>query len=388
MSSIVFVDRPLWQARAFHLVVGRKGVGKGTVLADLAARFTRNEFGEERSVVWISSEDSPSIDIHPRVVAAGGDPDRVAIVKTWVQLPKDLSRLGTLVDEIGDVGLLIVDPVGNHITGKNSNAETDIRDAIAPLNEFADAHDLLAVGVRHLTQKEAKAGALAAVLGGSAWVQVPRAVIAIARDRTNGRVSHIQCLIGNRLPPETPGRRFEIEGVLLPDLTEPVTRTVWLGSSKEDVETLLGEAQPREPSSSADTRELILDLLDDAPGQQMESDALDARVARETGLAAKTVRNLRAELKDAGLLRAVPEKDDRGLVVRWHVARTQAPRLTDSGAGSDPEPDPSGEPRANGLPTREPAPEPLHTNTGSGLIEAVEGQAPEPDRTGTRARPA
>src|SRR5512133_335945 len=74
MRSIVFLDKPLWQADAFHLVTGRKGVGKGTVLANLAARVTRGELGPKRRVVWIGSEDSASIDIKPRVIAAGGDP--------------------------------------------------------------------------------------------------------------------------------------------------------------------------------------------------------------------------------------------------------------------------------------------------------------------------
>ena len=75
---------------------------------------------------------------------------------------------------VGDVGMLVIDPVGNHIAGKNSNAETEIRDAIAPLNSVADELDLMAFGVRHLSEKECSQGTLAAILGTSAWVQVPR----------------------------------------------------------------------------------------------------------------------------------------------------------------------------------------------------------------------
>jgi hypothetical protein len=63
MRSIRFLDRPLLQASAFHLVAGRKGQGKGTVLSDIAARVNRGELGEKRNVVWIGSEDSAAIDI-------------------------------------------------------------------------------------------------------------------------------------------------------------------------------------------------------------------------------------------------------------------------------------------------------------------------------------
>ena len=153
MRSIVFLDRPLWQASAFHLVAGRKGVGKGTMIADLAARFTRGELGDRRKVVWIGSEDSASIDIGPRVVAAGGDPQRVPVVRDWIQLPRDIDALSNTVAAIGEVGLVIIDPIGNHIAGKSSNAETDIRDAIGQLNRLADEHECLVLGVRHLSEK-------------------------------------------------------------------------------------------------------------------------------------------------------------------------------------------------------------------------------------------
>src|SRR5262245_4189722 len=35
-KSIRFLDKPLWQRGAFHLLVGQKGSGKGTYLALLA----------------------------------------------------------------------------------------------------------------------------------------------------------------------------------------------------------------------------------------------------------------------------------------------------------------------------------------------------------------
>lgn len=293
-------------------------VGKGTQQADLAARVTRGELGPKRNVVWIASEDSAAIDIKPRVFAAGGDPERVIIVKTWVQLPGHIDALGRLIAKIGDVGLVIIDPVGNHITGKNSNSDTDIRDAIAPLNDLADEHEAMVIGVRHLTEKEANGGVIAAILGASAWVQVPRAVIAIARDKSEG-VSVMQCVAGNRMPPGTPGRAFRIEGVRLEELENEVTRAVWLGDSMTDVESLIGETNGEEPSKSEVARELILETLEDAPNQRIESDELDAQVARETGLAAQTIRNLRSTLSSDGLIRSVPQKDGAGTIERWMI---------------------------------------------------------------------
>jgi AAA domain/Bifunctional DNA primase/polymerase, N-terminal len=304
MRSIIFLDKPLWQALAFHLVVGRKGVGKGTVLADLAARTTRCELGAKRNVVWIGSEDSASIDIKPRVVAAGGDPERVILITDWIQLPRDIERLGNTIAEIGDIGLVIIDPVGNHITGKNSNSDTDIRDAIAPLNDLADKHETMAVGIRHLSEKEAKEGVLAAILGASAWVQVPRAVIGIARDRNDSTLSHIQCLVGNRLPPGTPGRVFRIEGVTLAGLENEITRAVWNGDSAESVEDLIGHyADSGRPGVAAElVQAVVLDALEGGERTRTEldqvcKDALDVNSDSVYKSALKP-------LKDAGQIKA------------------------------------------------------------------------------------
>ena len=293
LRSIVFVDRPLWQADAFHLLAGRKGQGKGTLLALHAAAVTRGELGPKRNVVWISSEDSAGIDIGPRLLAAGGELARVRVVKRgWIQLPRDVDEIKQAIVDKGDVGLVIIDPIGNHIAGKNSDTE-EIREAIGPLNQLADDHHCMVAGVRHLSEKEAKNGILAAILGSSAWVQVPRAVLAVVQDDEDPALRHVQCVIGNRLPPGTPGRTFRIEGALLPGFENEVTRASWEGESHKDLDALL--AGSRRPSKSENARELILDILE-REGEQ-ESDTLDARIAGETGLKASSVRNLRTELR-------------------------------------------------------------------------------------------
>lgn len=337
--SIRWADKPLWQHDAYHALVGRKGVGKGTILADWAARVTRGEFGEKRNVIWIGSEDSFSIDVVPRTIAAGAEQPRLVRVKRWVKLPEDFDWLQSLVTKIGEVGAVIIDPVANHSGGRDSNRE-EIREVIGPLNDFADRNELMLVGTRHLSEKELRSGILAGILGSSAWVQVPRAVIAAVRDDEDPELTHLQVVANNRLPPGTQGRLYRIEGVQLDGHEGDVTRAVCLGESGKDVNGLTGAETPS-PSKSAQARELILDKLEAAPAMRLEADAFDAAVAAETGLAARTVRNLRAKLKDGGLIRPVPDKDDSGKVERWWIERTHAPRPENPlhGVSRNPAPD-------------------------------------------------
>jgi hypothetical protein len=89
---------------------------------------------------------------------------------------------------------------------------------------------------------------------------------------------------------------------------------------------LLENTQPT--SRSGHARDLILDTLEQAAGRQMESDTLDSLIARQTGLSAKTIQNQRGALKNDGLIRMIPRKDEHGAITAWMVARTQAPRET------------------------------------------------------------
>ena len=58
MRSIDWLDKPLLQRSAFDLFVGPKGLGKGTKLAGITADFTRGIYGDNRNVIYVSSEDS------------------------------------------------------------------------------------------------------------------------------------------------------------------------------------------------------------------------------------------------------------------------------------------------------------------------------------------
>ena len=181
---------------------------------------------------------------------------------------------------------------------------------------------------------------------------------------------HVHPIKGNRTPAGEAGHRFRLEGKQLPGFTSTVVCAVADGESSADIDDLLGDKKSE--SGSAQARELILSTLADAGGR-MESDQLDAAVAAAAGVSAKTVQNLRGDLKKQGLVRAVPEKDEEGEIRRWFVALTNATANPDpdSSRGNaisrdldylshsrDPHPDipppresGSGTPRAAGEPT-------------------------------------
>jgi hypothetical protein len=330
-KPIVFVLKPFLQASAFHLLAGIKNAGKGTWVSYWAAQMTLGNLGERRCVIWIANgEDSYSIDVRPRIRAAGGDLNYVTVLERGhLVLPDDIDELERIAAEYGDVGMFVIDPVGGSLaSGKNTNFDADVRPALTALNDLADNTEAIVLGVRHISLKPDRraGGTLAGILGSVDWVNIPRAVLVIVHDDVDIAVRHLFVKTGNRVREDTPGLMFRIEGADVVEGGEEVTLARVLGESAKDPDELLAFKKPRNMSKTAAARTLILELLAGADDLQMESDTLDAEIAKRTGLAAQTVRNTRSSMgrEGEGLLRAVPDKDEHGEVKRWLVTLTGA----------------------------------------------------------------
>lgn len=282
MRSITWLEKPLWQRSAFQLLAAPKGAGKGTYNAGLAARVSRA--GE--NVLFISTEDSASIDLKPRLVAAGADVDRHCyLIRQHVQLPDDVDEIRGLALDIGGVGLIVIDPVANHIGAKNSNSDAEVRHAIAPLNKLADELDCLLIGVRH-PGKDRSRGAVASILGSTAWADTPRAVVMIAVDDEDPHVRHIQVVTGNRSA-NGAAQAFRIDAVPVPGLAEPITLAVALGESAKSVDELL--AGPSGGAARVSSDELQSLIVKELGSGDKSRDYLDAVALDELGARPDTV---------------------------------------------------------------------------------------------------
>jgi VirE N-terminal domain/AAA domain len=330
MMPIVFIDKPLFQANAFHLLVGKKNAGKGTFLSSVAARFTRGELGEKRNVLWIAAgEDSLGLDVHPRIVAAGGDAARVFCPEAsyTTRLPADIPLIRQWIEQIGNVGLVVIDPVSGTLrVGSNSNQDTDVRAAISPLNELAGSMESLIIGVRHLGKGASERGALESVLGSVDWVNVPRAVLAIAIDADDETIRHVQVKAGNRLPRGSASRSFRIVGVNVVEGGESVAKAEFIEGDGKDVdECLRAEGNGAPLTKTMLARKAILNKLEIAP-EGLKSKALSEEIAAETGISASTIEEAKTWLKNKGLIRFNPERDEAGKVKSWQVLRTDVKR--------------------------------------------------------------
>jgi hypothetical protein len=328
MEAIRFVDFPLFQSSAFHMLVAKKGQGKGTFMAAIAARFTRGELGDKSNVLWIAcGEDSYSLDVKPRLVAAGGVTDNFYYPEDFIfRLPEDIPALQEAAQEIGNVGLIVIDPLSGAMSSTtNSNMDTDVRTAIAPLNELASRLGCVVVGVRHLRKNISDSGALDSILGSVDFANIPRAVLAISPDDEDEDKRHVGVISGNRVKKNSASRAFRIIGVKVTDGAE-VTKAIFLEGPGKNVDDML-KAPP------ADTKKRraamsMLTLLERAHDldEALESDQLTADVMEATGASLQTVKDAKTELKKRGLIAFVPDKDEDGKLRKWKCRRTNVRR--------------------------------------------------------------
>lgn len=224
----------LWDGRfplgAISLVDGDAGLGKSQLMIDLACRGSRGDAMpplsapdgtfESWSTLFITSEDSASFSMRPRVDAAGGDPRRIitmsavslpGIQKRQIELPTDIPVLEKVITDHG-VRLVTFDPYTEFLASTlNVNSDPDNRKALGPLNEMAQRLKVAVVCIRHLNKKtnlsaRHRGGGSVAILAAA------RSALLLGVDPDDGDF-RVLAPTKNNLAPEPPSLRFRIEQV-------------------------------------------------------------------------------------------------------------------------------------------------------------------------------
>jgi RecA-family ATPase len=181
--------------------VGAAGSGKGTLLGRVAADVSNGTHGEPKTVVMVGAEDDPETCVVHRLLASGADLERIHDM-TWLgpnaeehphhesthgRCECDLFTIGgddsTLdqlekkITALGDVGLVILDPL-NALSGVTLKHDRIVRrDVMEPLQALAKRCNVAIILVHHFN----KAGTVA---GSQGIVDAARHVLEIRRANT------------------------------------------------------------------------------------------------------------------------------------------------------------------------------------------------------------
>ena len=215
------------------LIGGDPGLGKSQLSIFIAS--TISQAGEwpcgegrstKRSVIMLSAEDGVADTIVPRLMAAGADREKVKIVTAVHQedgagrrifnLIQDLDALEALITKLGDVGLVIIDPVDAYIGGNvDSHKNAAVRAVLEPISEMADRLNVAILALTHFS-KQSGGKTIYRFIGSIAHIGAARvafAVIADPEDKTRILLLHAK----NNLAPQQKGLAFRIEQHLVTD---------------------------------------------------------------------------------------------------------------------------------------------------------------------------
>jgi len=207
MTSI----RWLWPGRfAFGklgLITGLPDEGKGQLLWYIIANVTTGGLwpcGEGTApignVIVLEAEDDLHDTVKPRLVAAGADLSRVHFLnmvkvngkgdKRMFSLVTDLPKLKKKVQEIGDVALIVVDPMSAYL-GRTKQVDTfrstDVRNVLAPFVDLASELNIAIIAIMHFNKKVDVTNVLLRVSDSAAFTAAARHLYGVIDDRPNKR---------------------------------------------------------------------------------------------------------------------------------------------------------------------------------------------------------
>lgn len=326
---------PGWLARGkFHVLAGAPGTGKTTIAIALAATCTINGRFPDGSVcrggnvlIW-TGEDDPADTLTPRLLAMGADLSRVYFIQGINESgtlrsfdpAHDMHALKRKAEAIGDIALLIVDPVISAVEG-DSHKAAEVRRGLQPLVDLAVTLDCVALGITHFSKGTAGREPLERVMGSQAFGALARVVIVAAKDGANsgddtpaGRfIARAKSNIG----PDGGGFDYQLEQTELAGHPGVIASYVTWGAAIDGTaRELLGHAETKDADSTSEGQDAVAfleSLLSDGPVavRSIKEDARGAGYSWITIERAKKKAGIEAQklgMKD-GWVWALPPED-------------------------------------------------------------------------------
>ena len=295
----------LWHRRIARgklaLIAGQPGRGKSQLSLYFAARVSTGSDWPDGapcplgSVVLVCCEDDESDTIVPRLIAAGADRAR-CFIHALTDLGKDVPRLAAKIKAIGDVALVVIDPVSAYLGKIDGNNAPEVRRSLAPLLQMAAEANVAVLLVTHPNKSTSQSEPMARVSGSGAFVAVCRSAWLVEKDPQDAEGKRrVLAPLKNNIGDDITGFVFRVDGALVENgietsrvVFEPGTVTI------SAAELLQGQGQTSEDRGALDeAEEFLLTFLKNAP---VATKAVQ-KAAKDAGIAQRTLERARARLK-------------------------------------------------------------------------------------------
>lgn len=213
-----------WLARGkLHIFAGQAGTGKTTIAMALAATVSTGGCFPDgfqcpvgNVLIW-SGEDSAKDTLVPRLMAAGADLQHIHFIddvqhgneSRSFDPATDISAMLGAAARMGDIALLIVDPVVNAVAG-DSHKNGEVRRALQPLVEFGEKLGCAVLGISHFSKGTSGKEPLERVSGSLAFGALARIVLATAKITEGETTRRIFCRAKSNIGPDHDGFEYDV----------------------------------------------------------------------------------------------------------------------------------------------------------------------------------
>lgn len=312
----------LWNERiptgGATIIYGDMNTGKSHITYDLVRAVTTGGAMPDGTpaplgnVIFISGEENVKKKILPRMYASGADLSRVRVLRTIAYNKngklkrrnftlQDVDTLKRETKVFPGVKLIIVDPIGSYMSGKDTHKDSEVREVMDPMQQLAEDIDAAVVFVGH--ENKSRGGkASHKIMGSAAFVNLPRAAFYVAKDpKGEGSVfTHIKAA-GEGIQPtlayQIETRWLDKGGSVVDELKADenihykTSRIRWLGESDVSADEAV-QASDTPVLKMDEAKELLEEMLADGP--RYRGEIMDAAKAQD--ISERTMWNAKAAL--------------------------------------------------------------------------------------------
>lgn len=316
-------------AGKFHLLAGAPRTGKTTIALNLAAIITRGDCwpdgtlcaGSGNVLIW-SGEDDAKDTLLPRLAAHGADVGRIYFVRDVNEHngsrafdpSRDISKLYDKALQMGEIRLIIIDPVVNAVLG-DSHKNDEVRRALQPLIELGEKLKAVILGISHFSKGSAGRDPLERVNGSIAFGALARVVLATANiTDPNGSSTRLFVRTKSNHGPDGGASHYQIEQIELVEYPGVISsQVIWgdfiVGNAKELLADTSDQNTHGESSILADAMDFLNVLL--ADGALFQKEIIIK--AKEAGFSEMTLRRAKKCLK----VKSIHDGYGKGSIWKW-----------------------------------------------------------------------
>ena len=321
-----------------HVLGGAPGTGKTTISMALAATVTTGGCWPDgtqspigKVVIW-SGEDDPADTLVPRLTLSGADLSKVHFIdnikkgneKRSFDPAHDMEALRRKLAEIGDVRLLIVDPIVSAIAG-DSHKNAEVRRGLQPLADLAASMRCALLGITHFSKGTSGRDPVERLTGSLAFGAVARVVLVAARHQEegeDGRTVRLLLRAKSNIGPDDGGFEYDLyqdEIEILPGIFASFVQwgNTVEGAARELLATAETTLEDGVGESVVSVSKWLRQLLIDEQGEIDRRDVMKA--AHAMGYKERTIHRAREKIGVTVKLYGFGKDKRSILCVQWNV---------------------------------------------------------------------